>query len=308
MGGVAGATVGRHREGQVRHVRAIAVLLAGAVVVFGGVVALAALTVAREPPLSEQLPTDPTTGDGEQAAEEPPETLGALLEVTGERSGRFTTDRQGESMGDAYVLEGDDGRILIARTDDGEAFIDQMNWDGLDFFFDPGDCSLTPGTVNDDMGLVRTQISCTDVRDVRDTTTISLEGTANVPIGLVMVRDLPHLGGTLEVTGAVEETWTIQAGSWEPDFGGEWTLGMFGPDGNLSFSGERDPVPAEIVIGDAAYDIAEAACDVATTELAVVDPTTALVEVELACERVELEGVGTVSIEGTVVVTKIRFH
>lgn len=272
-------------------------LLAGAAVVFGGVLTLAALTVDEEPSFSERLQTGSTT--------RPPQALGAVLEVSGDRPGRFVLEHGGATSNGSFGMESDDGRIIITQDDSGDPFIDQMSWDGLDFFLDPGDCTFTVGDVNEEMGLARSEISCVDIRDVRDTATITVEGTAGLPVRLVS-SDLPPMGGTVLVSGDLEETWEFDGGTWAaepPDFA-DWSATLYGSDATINMQGTDDLTVTGIYYREVAHDVPADACDVTADQVAVVGPGTSLVETSFTCEQIDLGDVGTVTLEGSVVVER----
>jgi hypothetical protein len=304
------------RGASIRSIRAILVLVTGAAVVFGGVLWLAALTVGESPPATVAAPGDPDdgpdaspgSGEEEEPGPEPSVPAGEItglagaLEVTGDRSGLFELTHQ-STTGDSFGLEGDDGRVVFDRDEAGDLFIDQMSWDGLEFFLDPGDCVFeTEGTL-DELGLAIVHLTCPDIRDIRDTATVDMEGRAGLPIDLVVEREVPDLGGTLEVTGDVQATWPVEVAVWGPGFApGQSRLTIIGPSAVLTFGAEGEPVLQTIEVRGTTHTISTGSCDTTVVQVAAVDPGTTLDEVTIDCEGVGM-GDDVVAIAGTVVVS-----
>ena len=284
---------------------------------FGGVLLLAAVTVgegpsdpAAAPGLVDEGP-NVTPGAGEEDAESGPggnvpageiTGLTGAMVVTGDRSGPFDLPHE-STTGDSFGLEGDDGRVVFDRDETGDLFIDQMSWDGLEFFLDPGDCSFETEETLEELGLAIVHLTCPDIRDIRDTATVHMEGRAGLPIDLVVRREVPDVGGTLEVTGDVEATWPIEVAVWGPGFApGQTRLTIIGPNAILTFGAEGEPVLQTIELGGTTHAISSGSCDTTVVELTAVEPGTTLDEVTIDCEGVGM-GEDVVAIAGTVVVS-----
>src|SRR5690606_39887980 len=91
--------------------------------------------------------------------------------------------------------------------------IRQFAFDGLEFFPDDGECTITPGPANADAGVAAVAIDCPDVRDIRDKATITVAGVAALPAAMVMT-DVPPVGGEVRVGRSV---WEIESALWRSE-------------------------------------------------------------------------------------------
>lgn len=275
-------------------------LIAGGLIVVGGVLGLAALTLGDEP--SREV----TTAAGSSAGV--PQRLGATVEFTGDRPGELSTERTGiGARADQYLIEGDEGRILLGPDDAGELVVEQMSWQGLDFFPDADDCAFTPGPTNEELGLAAVRMSCPSIRDVRDTATVTLEGTAALPIDLVVERDLPETGGTLQVSGDRQDTWRTASVSWRPGAPGSGAdLVIRGSGFTMRFTGDDELVASGLTTDGVQVDLATDACDVSADRVAALSPGADLVELTISCTGVDLTETETIDVSGVVVAERIR--
>ncbi len=141
-----------------------------------------------------------------------PTEIGGQLTVTGDREGAmtFATARSTPGYepdpavagGLAYVrgdviVRGPEGDIVFSpRT--GE--ITRIEYDGMSFYLDPGDCVATPGGRNDDAGLLNVRVDCPSVADLRGGGVIGLDGVIAVPADALGDRGvLPATGGSVEL-------------------------------------------------------------------------------------------------------------
>ena len=264
-------------------------------------------------------------GDGGGGGTPPPtllpiEGVGGHLSVTGDRQGTLTLTR--ESNDERYSLVGDDARVVF---DGDPPAVAQVSWDGLEFFPEPEDCTITPGELDDQLGVGYAEVECTDLVDIRDGGTISVSGTLGVALTLVGQSDLPEMGGSVTVG---DETWQFDeamllavpfvAVAGEDDYNmilarAGTDEGCPGPDcsrTSLRFrydvqhhqltlvNVERDGVDTDLVAGT---------CSFSTTELGRLTPGTAVVELTIDCPVAEVPGMGAVPIAGTVIVQQVDF-
>jgi hypothetical protein len=246
--------------------------------------------------------------------------VGGNLAVTGDREGTLTLTR--EANEGRYSLVGDDARMVFEGL---PAEVAQISWDGLEFFPEPGDCSITPGELDDELGVGYAEVECTDMADVRGGETVDLAGTVGLALTMVGESDLPEMGGSATVG---DETWEFDeallfafaapavAGTEDynmilADAGTD--TGCPGPEcsrTSLRFrydvqthrltlvNVERDGEDADVPAG---------ACDLGTNELGRLTPDTAVVEMTIGCPAVDVPGLGTVPVTGTVIVQNIEF-
>lgn len=147
-----------------------------------------------------------------------PTDLGGQLIVTGDREGTMALAMANSTFGYepspdvagglAYnrgdvVVGGPDGEVVFSpRT--GE--VTRVEYDGMSFYLDPGDCLATPGGRNDELGLLHVKIDCPQVADLRGTGVIGLEGVIAVPADALGDRGpLPASGGRVEFGGVALE-------------------------------------------------------------------------------------------------------
>jgi len=282
--------------GIIHHLKGLSVLLVTAAIVAGAVVGLRALLVTEEVRFGD-------TADGSSAAEDLVlVAVGGELMVTGEREGPFILARQ--VTGPSFGLGGDDGRMFFEGQ--GESLsIKQFAYDGLEFFPKEGECSITPGQVNEAAGVAAVTIECPEIRDVRDKATIALSGIAGIPAG--MVAEAAAEGGTVRVG---RETWEIESALLDLDpqaivTGSRYPLVMDDGTNALSFSHVDGELTLEEVLweGSTAH-LEPEECDVATEELMNLSPEVTLIEVTIDCPSVVVPGRPAVEISGTVTVQR----
>lgn len=314
------------REGKRSLAIAVATIAGVAVVTIG----LIGIIVPR--------PTDPLPSDSAPPPADltiPPDNVGGVLTVDGDRTGSlrldsahsdvaFATDgRPDVKLGDLW-LEGADGRVAFSRDpDDG---ITKVDFDGLSIFVEPDDCTLARGALNATSRLISVDVRCEQLDDVRGNGTIALSGVVAVPSDLMGERgDLPPSGGsvtvgdeTLEfseavvmvgtgtIIGETERTpLTLLAdddGDLDPD--ADWW-------GQASVLGvEQDPETREYFLAGAqvrgAFMELAAPCPVDDEDLGMLNAQTTVVRLHLECSDVELTSGESVSIDGTLVVDLIE--
>lgn len=242
--------------------------------------------------------------------------IGGTLAVSGDRDGTFALTR--EDLGERYSLAGSDGRIGFAGQ---PVEIAQLSYDGLEFFPEPEDCEITPLNLDTAIGIGRAELVCADLEDIRGNGTISLAGEIGLPVDMLAERTLPFTGGELTVG---DETWIVEEAflmAWEiPTIGGapQYNLEIAdrvtenaSPDigqVNIHYDIETHALtPVSIERNDELSEIPADACELDTTELGMQNPRTRVLELVISCASVEVPGLGTVPISGTIVVDELAW-
>ena len=253
-----------------------------------------------------------------------PTHTGGSLAVSGDQEGAFILDHDSYDVaiepdferGFARVdfgrfgLDGEHGAIAFS-TD--PLVVEQIDFDGLAFYPDPGDCTITPGELNPAIGVASARLQCASLKDLRDAGTISLDGAVALPADLLGLRgELPPSGGQVPVGSQslefsdgrmlVQQVFTEETE--------RQALFLFGDDEKSSLGFERDPETEElyltyIVVDEELFDIADDACGVSRDELGPLNPITTVMELGIACDDLDLGSHGVVSIDATVVVDLI---
>jgi hypothetical protein len=300
-----------------RSVTVLALAFVGAVVVTIG---LANVIVPGRAADSE------TAGGDDGAATPAPSTMpiegiGGNLAVTGDHTGTLTVTR--ESSSDRYSLEGRDARIVFEGSR--PPVVAQLSWEGLEFFPEPADCTMTPGELDDEIGVGYVELRCDRLSDVRGGETISLAGTLGMALSMVGESDLPPMGGSVTVG---DETWefteaflfafAVPAVAGDDDYNmilaKEGTdIGCPGPEcSRTSLRFRYDVQTHHLALinvernGEDA-DLAAGACSLGTDELGRLTPGTIVVELTIDCPAAEVPGLGLVPIAGSAIVQQIEF-
>ncbi len=258
----------------------------------------------------------PQTGDGSDgSAATPPPTLipvlgvGGHLAVTGDREGTLTVTR--ESSADRYALEGDQARIVF---DGVPPVVAQVSWEGLEFFPEPSDCTITPGELDPEIGVGYAELECVDLTDIRSGETIGVSGTIGLPLNMVGESDLPEMGGSITVG---DETWefveaflfTFPVAAVPGDEDHNMVL-RDEEHGTMRFRYDVQTHRLSLVNverdGEAA-DVAAGSCSLATDELGRLSPGAAVVELSIDCPAADVPGMGEVPISGTLIVQQLDF-
>lgn len=287
--------------------KGLGVLLGSAGLVVVGVVAVARLTVPDEPDFSEGFEQAADGADG--SLNFVPTAIGAELQVSGAREGTITLENNiggpGYGLGDART------QIFFESS---PLSITQMSHDGLAFFPDPDDCEFTAGEHNEEIGLAAARVVCSELVDIRDNGTISIEGHVALPSDVVVDRDLPELGGTVTVG---DETWEMAEANLgihpeshvdEPVILDMWT-GNY--DRGMTFEMDRETETltlAQVYWPEGESDVPVGACSIGTEHLVQVEPNHSIHQLDLACDTVAVRGMGEVPITGSIVFSKFYFE
>lgn len=278
----------------------MAVLVTTVAVIMGSVVALRAVIA----------PDQPTFADAVEAADEGPflpEATGGELEVTGDREGGFSLG--GDAGPPGYGLHGDEGRMHFDGSGK-ELELIQFSYDGLEFFPKEGDCTITPGEVNSRRGVAGARIECPEIRDIRDTATITVEGRVGLPADMVAEGDLPELGGTFTIG---DDRWTAEPSHLLPqeimgdDASTRLVIGNSAGDAALSFASEPLVLQAVTLEGEE-HAVESSSCSIAGENLVAVDPEVSIVRIRVGCEEVDVPDLGPLPIEADVVVEQSVGH
>ena len=267
------------------------------------------------------IPGDPGTAFGPDGRAVPSATppapaevagipgLGGSLVVSGAREGTFRLS--GFDEGTPYALVGTDGRLVFEGT---PVEVVQVSYDGLEFFPEAGDCTLTSGNVEGAIGLSFADLECRGLTDVRDNGTIDLVGEIGLPVDLLRERSLPPSGGSMAVG---DETWEFseaELSTWQlPMRAGvrEPNLVLHDPEGGtLNFLYDYEAhrlMPGSVVRHGEERRLDEGACSFERQELGQHNPRTLVIELTISCPAVDVPGLGTVGVEGTVVVDEYEW-
>ena len=227
--------------------------------------------------------------------------LGGSLTVTGDRDDSLRLTR--ENDGERYSLEGDKGRITFEGR---PVEITQISFDGLEFFPEPDECTVTPGTLDNRVGIGFAELHCEDLADVRDTGTFTFAGTIGMPLDMIAESDLPESGGTVEVG---DETWQI-AEAYLFFIGAEYDMGLVDEEAGGAIyvvydQREHRMSVASITRGDESLEVPADACELREQEIGRHNPRTTVIELSIRCAAVDVPGLGTVPINGTLFVNRV---
>ena len=112
-----------------------------------------------------------------------PTHTGGSLSVSGDQEGAFILDHDSYTVSIEPDFERGFARVEFGRFGlDGElgaiAFstdplvVEQIDFDGLAFYPDPEDCTITPGELNPAIGVASARLQCASLTDLRDAGTI----------------------------------------------------------------------------------------------------------------------------------------
>ena len=249
-------------------------------------------------------PTSAAIGDLDAV----PAAIGGTLVVTGDREARLVVDR--EATDGQYGLVGDDARIFL-RGD--PLAVVQMNLDGLSFFPEPEACTITPGRHNQQIGVASAEVRCAGLADIRDNGVVNVEGVLGIAADMLGMRgDLPPSGGSLafgDETLTFTEAWLFPFAG--PVMAGEERTNMGLVDGptGLYFTYDVHTHATALSFIEIEGDMTEVpggACTIATSEIGKVNPRNTLVEMTIRCPAVELPDLGSIAIDGTVIVEQLE--
>ncbi len=228
-------------------------------------------------------------------------TVGGTLAVTGDREGGFVLER--ETTENRYGLVGPDGRILF---EGGEVVtVARVQYDGLEFFVDPDECTVIPGERHDASGVAGADIDCPAIEDVRGNGVIGLAGRVGVAADLFGLRgDLPATGGTGRL-GEVELTFAETRISL-PTFQGAFAGQLHDVTTDTRVALTYDPMSHALSVSEVEHagdtaPIPPGGCDVSERQIGMLNPHVRVVELTVRCDAVELPELGTVPLDVSVI-------
>jgi hypothetical protein len=289
-----------------RSVTVLALAFVGAVVVTIGL----ANVIVPGGPSEPRTAAGGDDGGATPAAPVPTITgIGGNLTVSGDRDGTLTVTR--ESNEGTYSLVGDGTRVVFQGSE--PPVISQMSWEGLEFFPEPEACTITPGELDDEIGVGYAEVRCEGLADIRGGGTVDMAGTLGLALTTVGESDLPPMGGTVTVG---DETWEFTEAFL---FGFPVNLGPGTEDFNMVLTDEangsmrfRYDVQTHLLTllnierGGEASDLDAGACVLGTDELGRLQPTVAIVELAIDCPAATVSGLGAVPINGTLIVQQFE--
>lgn len=288
--------------------KSLVVFGGAAVLVIAAVVVFARLVAPQEPTFREGFEEASETSEG--PVDFMPTAVGGELEVTGDRDGTISLR---EGFSDRFELAGDDARLFFESN---PLVLDQMSYDGLEFFPEADACEFTEGQHNEDQGVAAAQMECSELVDVRGNGSISLQGYIAVRADLIVDIDVPDTGGTVRFGDDEWEAHDPSFNLWQAEVAGDEDrpvgLEIFSLDGNtanLFFAYDEDTETfslAQIRYGEEfgegeEVEVDPEACSVTTEELVAVNPQVEYHAIDFSCESVELADEEQVQIEGSVV-------
>ena len=287
---------------------------------FAGVVVLTfglAVLIVPNPVGSSEPPGDGAAGGASGAPSTPapvgdldeiPAAIGGTLVMTGDREASLPVDR--EATDGQYGLVGDDARIFLGGD---PLSVTQMNLDGLSFFPEPDDCTITPGQLNQQIGVAGARVHCEDVADIRENGVVTVDGVIGIAADMLGMRgDLPEDGGTVTLgdeTLEFSDAWLYQFPISTIDGSDQTNMGLVDGATELYFSYDVQTHAIALVSierNDVPTAIPANACSIVTRPLGMVNPRTTVLDMTLTCPSVELPDVGTVSIDGSLIVEQIE--
>jgi hypothetical protein len=253
----------------------------------------------------------------------PTEGVGGHLTVTGDREGTMILTQ--EANENRYSLTGAGTRLVFEGQ---PPTIAQISWDGMEFFPEPSDCTITPGDLDHQLGIGYADVECIALSDIRSGETVDMAGRVGVALTLVGESELPEMGGSVTVG---DETWEFdeallfafavaaRGGADETDDYNMILVNRGSDTGcpgspcaptslRFSFDIQTHRLTLANVQRDGEdADQAPGACSLESSELGRVTPTTSVLELTIDCPAAEVPGLGAVPIAGTVIVQNVEF-
>lgn len=301
--------------------RSIVVLGSAFTAVVAATLALA-FAIVGEPAtsISQQRNGVPSAAPSASEAGEPSTAsgVGGVLTITGDRTERLALDRE-VTDGPIYALAGPDGQVGFEGQ---PATVSRIQVQGLSFYLDPGDCEHTAGERDDSTGLAPLEVSCGEIKDVRDTAVLTVEGTLTIPAEQLGLRgSLPPTGGEVTVG---DETLTFDAAALDlqrpeiietrPGFTTRnpvvYPVSVPGPDGTLQFEFDVNASDLRLVgleLSEGPGQVGDDGCELQFRELGQLSPRVTVVELTLDCAAVEMDGMGSLPLEGSIVIDIAEF-
>lgn len=252
-----------------------------------------------------QAPGAPAPGASAQAqapVDGPVTAVGGTLAISGDREGTFVLDREATDQG--YALGGEQGRIYFSGD---PLVVERISYDGLEFYLDDGDCTLTPGERHDPTGVAGAAIRCEDMADIRNGGVVSMEGTVGISADLLGLRgDLPPNNGTIMVGDTALDIPFAVLHLGAPN--AFVPLGGFlvTDDGRgilqIDYDVQTHAFELDVVeVDGVSTEIDRGACSLAAAPIGRLNPRTTTTELTIECPAVEMASGETVRISGTLI-------
>lgn len=285
--------------------RSVTVLGIACVTVIAVTIGLATIIVPA-PAVSSQPSAGASVAAAASEAPTPTGTgqVGGTISVSGDRSDSFAVVR--ESTEGRYALVGDDGRIYF---DTDPLSVAQISFHGLEFFVDPGDCSISAGERDDETGVAPAHVRCEAIEEVRGNGVMTLDGTVGIAADLLGLRGgLPETGGILMFGDrrVVFEEAAIAHPRFSSYLGQlvdvDGTVGL-----TISYDSDSDSLVVDEIIafGEAITRLSPDACRLSTTEIGLLNPHTRLLELSVECPAIDLSSAGAIAVSGTLIVEEV---
>lgn len=261
-----------------------------------------------------------------QPVDQAPTAIGGTLVISGDLDETLVLDREDAEIGfnfdtetgialledGPYRLVGEEGRVTFGV---GPVSVEQVDVAGLSFYPAPEDCQVTPGVLNAAIGIASAGIRCEEISDIRDNGVVTIDGTVAVAGDVLGMRgELPPTGGTIGVGPATIEL--PEARVLLDPFGFDAATGLaseplFDDDTESGIILAYDPETGELAVStivagpDAFADVPDGACSVERSDLGALNPRTTVVELAIRCEALDVADLGTVPVDGVLVVDLI---
>lgn len=291
----------------VRSVTVLGVAFLGVVVMTLGFATLILRGAAGPMHATKTMPVDAGPAASAMAGGVPTR-VGGTLTVSGDREGSLILNRG--SLDGRFGLIGQQGRIFF---DDDPVAVAQLHFDGLTFFPEPDECTITPGELNAALGIAWADLECAELADVRGNGVVTTVGTIGLPADLLGLRgDLPSTGGTLE---AGAETWVFTDAVLftgpRPAVAGAspHRMELYDPetDTRLAFTYDLDTrqvALSNVERSGRSAAVADDACAIDTRDVGALSPQVSLIEMSLECAQVKVPDIGRVRIAGSLFVER----
>ena len=253
-----------------------------------------------------------------------PTQAGGSLLFSGDREDSFGLDRGSYEVAVNPDFERGFARVEYGRFgligENGAVFFEhdplvvvQIDFGAMAFYPEPDACTITPGELNPAIGVASAHLACTDLTDIRDAGSVTIDGGIALPADMLGMRgDLPPSGGqvtvgsrTLEFSDGrvLVQDATIVGTERQPLF-------LFGDDETSSIGFERDPESGELfvtylVVDEDLFEIDDEACDVNASEIGMLNPITTVLDLSIRCAEVDLGEHGALTIDASLVVDMI---
>lgn len=270
-------------------------------------------------PTTTEAPS--TTTSTSQTTEPRPSTISGALAIGNDNGDDFIVDSDEsrfQADGTLWLeAEGSDRMLLRADNDQGTHIV-SASLRGRNYFPEVSQCSFDPGEPDESVGLVRSQVACTDLEDVLNGNETSIEGWLALPLRLVFVDGRYDGGGVLAVTGDITRNVEIVASTWlrfpeqETQVHRGQPVSSFTLDGaheedvvNITVYKDGQLSVTRIEFGNRIFMPAPDDCSIRTEVVAKVTPDTELLDLTINCNNiVDTENTTSIRVSGSTLVDR----